>query len=167
MIRLAVEKDLNKIDELAVSVIETMTEHNIPQWDLSYPRKSHYEKDIENGTLYILEDGTIQGVMAIAEENDPPYKELTNWTDDSSIVIHRILVDPTLRRKGIAKKLFEFAVNLSLEKGFTSIKIDTHANNYIMQNLLKKLGFKEVGFLKSINRDAFELILSQFGGQDE
>ncbi|XMB66374.1 GNAT family N-acetyltransferase [Mycoplasmatota bacterium zrk1] len=157
MIRLAKKEDLNRIDELAVSVINTMKEQNIPQWNLSYPRKEHYEKDIKNGTLFVYEDDIILGVIAIAEQNDLPYEELSNWTDEFSIVIHRILVEPGLRRKGIARKLFNYAIDLSIEKGFTSIKIDTHAENYIMLNLLKKMRFKEVGYLKSIDRVAFEL----------
>ncbi|QVK20172.1 GNAT family N-acetyltransferase [Mycoplasmatota bacterium] len=157
MIRLAKKEDLNRIDELAVSVINTMKEQNIPQWNLSYPRKEHYEKDIKNGTLFVYEDDIILGVIAIAEQNDLPYEELSNWTDEFSIVIHRILVEPGLRRKGIARKLFNYAIDLSIEKGFTSIKIDTHAENYIMLNLLKKMGFEKVGYLKSIDRVAFEL----------
>ena len=162
MISLALLKDLEEIDELAVKVINNMALSNIPQWTLEYPRKSHYFKDVINNCLYIYKDsGKIIGVVTILPENDPPYKTIEGWLGEKSLVIHRLLVDPDNSKKGIAQSLFDYAYQIGLNENFESIKIDTHLENYKMRNFLKKNGFKEIGYLACINRQAYEKVLEE------
>ncbi|MCF7924109.1 MAG: GNAT family N-acetyltransferase, partial [Candidatus Izimaplasma sp.] len=90
-------------------------------------------------------------------ENDPPYKEI-KWEGHNSLVIHRILVDPKYQNKGIGKSLFNKAIELTKRGNYQSLKVDTHPDNIKMQRLIKSMGFKYVGYIKSINRLAYELI---------
>ncbi len=159
MIRKGKFSDLDVIDEIAVKVIKNMKESNIPQWDYCYPRKEHYLQDVEDECLYVFDDFGIFGAITLKPQNDPPYEDINNWTDDESLVIHRVIVDPTITRKGVASKFFAFAEDLAKKMGYTSIKVDTHKENYKMNGFLKKLGYVEMGYLPSIDRIAFEKIL--------
>lgn len=159
MIRKALLSDLDTIDSLAVKVIDNMKESGIPQWEYTYPRKNHYEQDVKDDCLYVYDENGVFGAIALKPENDPPYKDLTNWTDEESLVIHRVIVDPELGRKGIAKQFFLFAEEVAREMGYTSIKVDTHKENYKMNGFLKKLGYIEKGYLPSIDRIAFEKMI--------
>lgn len=151
--------DLNVIDSIAVDVIQNMKESNIPQWDFTYPRKIHYEQDVIDDCLFVFDDGDIQGAITLKAQDDPPYNDLTNWTDEESLVIHRVIVNPNVGRKGIAKQFFAYAEVLAVEMGYTSIKVDTHKENYKMNGFLRKIGYIEKGYLPSIDRIAFEKIL--------
>ncbi|MCF7926472.1 MAG: GNAT family N-acetyltransferase [Candidatus Izimaplasma sp.] len=154
--------DLNEIDYLAVKVIKDMQQANIPQWTLSYPRRDHYKKDIMKNRCYIYKEfDRILGVITVQAEDDPPYKTIDTWLSHNSLVIHRLIVHPKHQRKGIAKKLLFYAFYLGESTGYDSIKIDTHPDNYKMERFLVKLGFKSVGYLKTINRDAYEKLLEE------
>lgn len=162
MISLALLKDLEEIDDLAIKVINDMAKSNIPQWTLEYPRKSHYFKDVIDNALYIYkEDNKIVGVITILPENDPPYKTITGWIKEKSLVIHRVLVDPDYSKKGVAQALFNYAFQMGINEEYESIKIDTHLENYKMRNFLNKNNFREIGYLACINRQAYEKVLEE------
>lgn len=161
MIYYATIKDLEEIDELAVRVITDMKDANIPQWELSYPRKDHFLKDVEKNGLIIYKEDTILGCMAVLPENDPPYQTINSWIKEKSIVLHRILVDPNTRGKGIAQKLLDFAIQLGKKDHYESIKIDTHLENYKMISFLEKNGFIRGDYIESINRIAYEKLLEE------
>jgi ribosomal protein S18 acetylase RimI-like enzyme len=160
MITYATVDDLMEIDELAVSVIENMGQSNIPQWTLKYPRYEHFEQDVIRQALIVYKDNdSIAGAMAILEENDPPYKTISSWQKEYSIVIHRLIVDPNKANSGIAQKMLDFAIAYGLQHGYESIKIDTHLDNYKMRRFLKKNGFIEGDYIAVMDRIAYEKIL--------
>ena len=162
MITYATFDDLFELDELAVNVITHMKELKIPQWELSYPRYEHFEKDVmKKGLIIYKENDKILGCMAILPENDPPYKTISSWKKEYSMVIHRVLVDPTVQSKGVASKLMQFAVKESKLQGFESIKIDTHLDNYKMRKFLQRNGFIEGDYIEVIDRIAYELVLEE------
>ena len=160
MLLLATYKDLLEIDNLAELVISDMEKANIPQWKKGYPAFDDFKKDIDNSALYIYqEDNAILGTITILPENDPPYKTINSWLKEKSIVIHRMLVHPDFRNKGIAKILLDEAIHNALSNHYESIKIDTHLENYKMRSFLKKNGFIELEYLKVIDRLAYEKVL--------
>ena len=66
MIRLATKDDLLSITQLVKEAKQIMEEFNNNQWDDEYPAKEHFEEDIENKTLYVLDvDHTIYGFIVI------------------------------------------------------------------------------------------------------
>ena len=162
MIRLATITDLDRVDALAVRVIEHMATANIPQWTLAYPRKQHYRNDVRKKALFVYEqDGRIVGAFTILPEQDPPYETITGWLTNhgESLVIHRAIVDPNRERSGVASTLMNHAFALARQGGFKSIKIDTHHDNYKMRNFLRKHGFRHIGYLAVIDREAYERLL--------
>ena len=161
MIRLAQHTDLDRIDEIAVAAIHDMATSNIPQWNLSYPRKQHFQKDVDNHSLFVCEaNNVIMGAMVILPENDPPYETITGWhiPHGQSMVIHRAIVDPHYRNQGVAQALLDYAITLAQTSGYQSIKIDTHHDNYKMRRFLEKNSFIYIGYLEVIDREAYELL---------
>ena len=160
MIRLATKQDLKRIDAIAKATILNMAESGIPQWTMSYPRLKHFEKDFETGHLFVNEqNNTILGAMVLKPENDPPYETITGWTapHGKSLVIHRVVVDPKVHRQGIFQDLMDFAIDMAKSTGYQSIKIDTHHGNYKMHRFLEKNGYRYIGYLDVIDREAYEL----------
>jgi len=163
MITYATIDDLFELDELAERVIAQMKESNIPQWEFRYPRYEHFEQDVIKKALLIYkEDETIVGCMAILPENDPPYRTISSWKKDYSIVIHRVLVDPAVQNKGIAKAMLDYAKQYGTQHGYESIKIDTHLDNYKMRRFLEKNGFIEGDYIAVMDRIAYEYLLEDY-----
>ncbi len=153
-------EDLDTIDKISVECISKMKIDNIGQWEIDYPRKKHFKTDIEQDILYVYEiDQKVKGVIAIDKTFAESYRELASWSTEKGLVLHRIMVSSSARGLGIAKKMFNFAIELAKEKKYSSIKIDTHTENFIMLNLIEKYHFEYRGYLKSINRSAYELLI--------
>ncbi len=154
--------DLEELDKLALLVIEDMAKSNIPQWSKGYPASTHFKKDIDDSALFVYkEDGVILGSITILPENDPPYKTINSWLKEKSVVIHRMLVHPIARKKGIASKLLNKVIEIGKLGNYESIKIDTHIENYKMRKFLKKNGFIELEYLEIIDRLAYEKVLEE------
>lgn len=161
VIRKATLNDLTSIDALSLEVINAMHKNNIHQWNLEYPRMPHFKRDIENDALFVYHyEGDIVGVMAIYEENEAPYKVI-QWIKQKSIVIHRVLIKPSLQGKGIGSSLLRFAFKYASDNQYDSVKIDTYPANHLMRTLLKNHQFHELGYIKSINRIAYERVINQ------
>lgn len=162
MITKANIRDLEAIDRLTIRVVQDMKTSGIPQWNYPYPRYKVFYKDMVLEGLYVdKKNDQVRGVMTLLEENDPAYQILDTWQGKHSLVIHRLMVDPSTRIKGIASSFLGYACELAKMGGYDSIKIDTHEANYKMRNFLTKHGFKERGYLPSINRLAYELVLEE------
>lgn len=158
-------EDLNRAQEIYDCARLFMRNHdNKNQWNSSYPGRDIIEKDIENKTGYIISENNITvGVFALLFGEDPTYKiiEEGSWLNDKPYAtIHRIASDGTCR--GILKTAVEYA--LAFEE---NIRIDTHHDNYVMQNALTKLGFKRCGIIYLENGDpriAFQLLKENYNG---
>ena len=160
MLTKATYSDLAEIDDIAYRTISHMIKLKIPQWDFSYPRRKDFEQDILNDSLYIYKElGKIIGFGVIIKENEDAYKTIDGWLKQNSLVIHRVMINPDYQKKGIAQMIIDKAVEIGINNGYESIKIDTNLDNYKMRSFLKKNKFIEIGFLEVINRIAYEKIL--------
>ncbi len=145
MIRLAIKNDLPYIEALVETAKEIMKEFNNNQWDDKYPAREHFEEDIANETLYVLEDNDeIQGFIVVDQQQSEWYDKL-DWPvkREGAYVIHRLAGNPEY--KGAATELFKFAVNLATDHGIHVILTDTFALNKPAQGLFEKFGFTKVG----------------------
>lgn len=154
--------NLQEIDDLSILVINDMKKSLIPQWELNYPRKEHFHDDVLQDALIVYkENNQILGCMTVLPENDPPYRTIHSWIKQKSIVLHRILVHPLHRKKGIANKLLDYAIKYGIENNYESIKIDTHLENYKMKHFLEKNGFVGLEYIAVMDRYAYELVLEE------
>ncbi|NTU89577.1 MAG: GNAT family N-acetyltransferase [Actinobacteria bacterium] len=137
--------DLDPVMALYGRAREFMAENGNPdQWGTSYPGKELIEQDIRDGNSYVCEeDGRLIATFAYIPGDDVTYAMIFegDWLDDSPYgVVHRITTDGTV--KGTASFCLEWAV-----RQCGNLRIDTHRDNMIMQNLLKKNGFAYCGII--------------------
>jgi RimJ/RimL family protein N-acetyltransferase len=116
---------------------------NPHQWgDGGNPRLEVLEQDIEDGVGYVMEhDGRIVGAFAfiIGEDETYGYIEDGAWLNDEQYgTIHRIAGDGST--KGVLQACVEFGSAL-----IGNLRIDTHHDNVVMQNAIRKCGFEECG----------------------
>ena len=143
-IRKAEKTDLPAIETIYAGARIFMEEHGNPtQWSGGYPSRTLLEQDIEKEKLYLVCECTeIRGVFYFAVEADPTYAVILegSWNADQSYgVIHRIAGDGS---GGILRTAVRYALNQS---GY--VRIDTHEDNYVMQNALSRLGFIRCGII--------------------
>lgn len=142
MIRKAVHSDLNEILEIYENARRFMAENGNPdQWKNVHPPKASLIENINEQKLYVLtNDGIIDGVFFFDNGPDPTYEYIEGaWLNDKPYcVIHRIASSG--RVKGVLKECVEYCL-----KFCNNIKIDTHADNKIMQKRLTSLGFIHCG----------------------
>ena len=155
MFRKAVLKDLDAICLIADKTVEAMHQIKLYQWGQDYPKRPHFLRDIEASWGYVYEEsGDILGYCAFNDE-EPTY-QVIDWKHDRGLVVHRLMVDPLMRLKGIGALMMTEAIKEAKKRHFEAIWVDTHPSNQAMQNLLKRMQFKERGFIDSIYRIAYE-----------
>ena len=116
---------------------------NPNQWWDYHPAESILREDIPKKQLYVIEsEGIIGGVFAYIQGADPTYLEIEggSWLNDEPYgVIHRIASDGS---GGILKAAVEFAAG-----HVDYLRIDTHADNHVMQKAVRKQGFRYCGII--------------------
>lgn len=155
MIRKANRDEISVIASLARKARNHMQSIGLNQWIGEYPNEVDFSKDMHSNGLFVYEHhGQILGSISILPENDLPYK-IIQWQENDSLVVHRLFVDPDHQNEGIGMKLFHYAQILT-RNDYLSLKVDTHPDNHRMQALILKMGFQYMGYIKSINRLAYE-----------
>lgn len=142
-IRKAQWEDFYRILEIYAIAREFMAKTGNPtQWGNYYPPLQMLEADIPAGNLYVVEDEAIHGVFAYFTEPDPTYAYIEDgaWLDDSPYgTIHRVAADGS---GGVFTAVLRFAVERN-----PHVRIDTHADNKVMQHVLEKHGFQRTGII--------------------
>ena len=144
-IRKTKPEELEAVLEIYAYARQFMAEHGNPnQWRNTNPPRERVEKDIKEGKSYVcVEDEELLGVFYFAIEEDPTYVVIYDgeWKNQEPYaVVHRIA------SAGKAKGVGTFCMNWAYEQ-FSNVKIDTHRDNVVMQNMLKKNGFAYCGII--------------------
>ncbi len=147
IIRNSEEKDFARIMEIYSHARNFMKEHGNPnQWGpTNWPPEELIHEDIKNGNSFVClnDEGKVVGTFfyIAGEDIEPTYRNIEDgvWLDDSAYgVVHRIAAD------GSEKGIGEYCINWAFNK-CRHLRIDTHPDNVVMQNLLSKLNFKHCG----------------------
>ena len=94
--------------------------------------------------------------MAAARINREQVAEYANadWNydapDDEIIVLHTLVVSPSVKGKGYGSDFVAFYENYALEEGCRYLRMDTNARNVAARSLYAKLGYTEVGIVDSV-----------------
>ena len=140
----AVMEDLPAIEKIYAYARGFMASTGNPnQWGATHPPVDQLREDIRRGRLYTVcgEDG-IHGVFYFWIGDDPTYENIYDgaWhRDDPYGTIHRIAGDGS---GGILKAAVEFCSGQ-----IDYLRIDTHADNRVMQNALEKLNYRPCGII--------------------
>ena len=154
MVRKATLNDILTLDAMAERTVSTMHAKGLDQWSASYPRRTHFEADVQAGVGYVYDDGKIKGYFALIT-HDPYYDDIP-WQGKSGVAVHRIFTDPLNQRTGTAKAMMMAIIQEAKNRGLESIWIDTHPANDAMRAFLHYFQFQERGFIDAIYRIAYE-----------
>ena len=157
-IRLAEYTDLPRLLEIYQTARGFMRQTgNMNQWINGYPSEELLEADIAGHCLYAVEeDGELHGVFAFICGDDPTYASIEGgaWLSDAPYgTIHRIGSD------GQSRGMFTEVLRICREMQ-PHVRLDTHADNLVMQHVVQKHGFQYCGVIYLENGDprlAYEL----------
>lgn len=154
MIRKAAYEDLPVLMEIFRNARTIMrSSGNLHQWNDGYPSEEIVLRDIEEGHCVLLcEQDRVMATMAFIPGPDPTYARIYDgkWLSGSPYhVIHRIAVSEP--GHNAARTLLDWAFERA-----SSIRIDTHKDNVIMQHVLSEYGFVHCGMILLTNGDPRE-----------
>ncbi len=163
-IRKSTEADVARMMEIYCHARAFMAAHGNPkQWGATnWPPEELIHRDIAEGDSYVCvnEAGRVAGTFFFRHGTDiePTYREIENgaWLENTPYgVVHRIASD------GSEKGIGAFCINWAYQQ-CGHLRMDTHGDNAVMQNLLKKLGFVPCGIIHVLEdpdpRIAFEKV---------
>lgn len=145
-IRLSTPDDLDRIMDIVEEARLIMRRSgNHRQWINGYPQRELIEEDIRRKQSYLItEDGQPVAVFTLVAGPDPTYAAIEEgqWMDNTLPyhVIHRIASTP--QSHNVMHRLLQFAFTID-----PNIRIDTHADNAIMQHIMEKEGFTYCGII--------------------
>lgn len=117
---------------------------NPRQWNTTWPPESLLREDIRLGRLLAAEvNGEIAAVFVYLQgvDIDPSYRKIENgsWARGGEYgVVHR------LAASGAVPGMGAYCLNWAFAQCH-HLRVDTHGDNAVMQNLLAKLGFAQRG----------------------
>ena len=136
-IRQTRQEDLAEVMAMYDYARRFMQEHgNGNQWINGYPSEELISNEIKASHSFVCENeqGELVGTFCYIEGIDPTYLKIYEgeWLNDEPYaVIHRMASNG--KQKGISTECLKWAF-----AHCDNIRIDTHRDNIVMQNLLKK-----------------------------
>ena len=149
-IRKAKIEEVDRIMDIYAHARAFMAETGNPkQWGATnWPPQDLIEQDIARGKCHVccVDEGSSAQVVGVfyydfGHDIDATYRDITDgaWISDAPYgVVHRIASDGST--KGVGTFCIEWAF---AQCGH--LRIDTHGDNVVMQNLMRKLGFTQCG----------------------
>jgi len=150
IIRSAREQDMPRLLEIYEIARSTMrASGNLHQWNNGYPSEEVLREDITLGRLYVMEqDGQAEAAFVFFVGVEPTYARIEGaWlTDRPYGVIHRVASSGAIR--GVVPTMVAWCRERAEE-----LRIDTHADNTIMQRQVERSGFARCGIIYLENGD--------------
>lgn len=150
-IRKATLADIPQMIEIFAIARQFMADTGNPnQWAPSYPSVQQLTADIDSGDSYVCQDnGNIVATFVLRGGDDPTYEVIYDgaWKNNNPYAtIHRIASNGQVR--GMFRKTMEYAL-----QHYSTIRIDTHRDNKVMQHVIEKYGFQYCGIIHCWNGD--------------
>lgn len=145
-VRPACIEDVPRLMELFRQARETMRrDGNLTQWAGEYPSADVVLEDIRLGRCFVIEnDGAVAGTFAFIKGIEPTYNRIYDgaWLEDTLpyATIHRLA--GAHDSHGVAQACFAWAWEQC-----RNLRVDTHADNHIMQHCIQKAGFTYCGII--------------------
>ena len=145
-IELATLNELDRVKEIAEACAKNMIDNNIFQWNDKYPSREIFKEDIKNKSLYVSKiNQEVVGCIMFSSSKDDVYKTV-NWIteDEYNLYIHRLAVDPIFQKRGIARKMMDFAEDFAKSNNYISIRLDTFSQNPRNNKFYKSRGYNKL-----------------------
>lgn len=154
LFRQATAEDLDAVMAIIENGRSSLASQGLDQWQGGSPTVEMISADIEAGHTHVVvdEDGTCLGTIALIDTGDPDFDRVTSgaWLTESAnspedgevryLTIHRLATAKAAVRKGVATFMIERSYEMAREKGFASVRVDTHEGNVPMQSAFEKNG---------------------------
>ncbi len=144
-IRVARKEDLPVLMEIYDAARAFMRSRgNTVQWIGGYPSRELVSDGIAAGDQYVyVHEGRIVATFWFAVAPEPTYAEIYDgaWLDDAPYgVVHRLASDGSL--KGVGEACLDWCLHRC-----GNIRVDTHADNAVMHDLLRRAGYEKCGVI--------------------
>lgn len=144
-IRKTKNTELDAVLNIYENARKFMADHGNPtQWGNTEPTEKQVIEDIESGNSYVcVENEEIIATFYFFNGPDKIYDKIYEgqWLNEKEYgVVHRIATTGKVRGTG------SYCINWAVNK-CGNLKIDTHEDNIVMQNMLKKNGFLYCGII--------------------
>ena len=141
--------DIDFIAEIILAASRRLGQAGVDQWQRGYPNRGSVERDVEAevGRVLTTDAGQIVAYGALIYTGEPAYNDLMGgeWlTDGEYAVIHRLCVAEEFVGQGCSRE-FMLSAEREAKTKVTSMRIDTHPENKIMQSLVGSLGYSYCG----------------------
>lgn len=151
LIRKSTKADLPRMLDIFATARRFMALTGNPhQWAETYPSAQLLMEDVESGDSYVCVEGDkVVGTFVLRGGDDPTYNIIYNgaWPNARPYAtIHRIA------SSGEVKGIFSAAVDFALNH-YSTLRIDTHRDNHVMQEAVRKAGFDYCGIIHCWNGD--------------
>jgi ribosomal protein S18 acetylase RimI-like enzyme len=147
-IRPAHIKELDVLHGIVKDATRHMDEQGIPQWDEIYPNKLILKDDVEREQMHVIEvEGRVAGLIVINEEQSPEYADVAWEYSGRVLVIHRLTIDPTYQRRGLAMRLMDFAEEIAVTEKYDCIRLDAFKCNPAAFTLYENRAYRMAGIV--------------------
>lgn len=162
--RRATITDIDTICQIIAAASQRLGAAGIDQWQRGYPNRQSIECDVARREGWVLCDGEqIVAYGAVIFTGERAYDDITagEWlTSGRYAVVHRLCVAEQRVGEGWSRKFMQQVEGLARENALSSVRIDTHPDNLIMQHLVDSLGFTYCGdVVIESRRLAYEKVL--------
>lgn len=162
--RQATPRDLPTIYEILEGAIRRLGAMGVDQWQHGYPNRERIAQDVADGVGYVIEEeDRVVAYGAVIFTGEEAYRAIEGrWLTDEEnyVVVHRMCVAEEVVGRGFGRRFMEAAEEFAHGR-VKSFRVDTHADNRVMQSLLPRLGFTRCGiiYFESRHLVAFEKII--------
>ncbi|MBE6195747.1 MAG: GNAT family N-acetyltransferase [Rikenellaceae bacterium] len=163
--RPTLKEDIGRIMELVAAAQAWFRDRGIDQWQDGYPTAAVFEQDILRGNSYVgVVDDRVLLTGCLSFDGEPTYREIFEggWLNEAPYgVVHRLVVDPACKGRGLAGAFLHFCYAEASRRGIKNIRIDTHLQNLPMQRLIARHGFLHCGRIvleSGADREAYQLM---------
>lgn len=156
MIRKAMETDLDAVSKIYEHIHEQEQQKKMCIGWISniYPTRATAEKALERGDLFVYEEGKAICASAIINQIQVDVYAECDWKyqafDNEVMVLHTLVVDPSVTAKGIGKKFVAFYEDYARENGCRVVRMDTNSKNALARSFYAKLGYREAGIVPCV-----------------
>ena len=164
IIRYAQPSDTERIMLIIADAQRFLRNCGVDQWQDGYPNRGRIEQDLAEGIGHVIEENDrVVAYGAVILTGEEAYRAIDGgWLSDEEnyVVVHRMCVADEVVGQGFGRRFMEAVEQLSRGR-VRSFRVDTHADNRVMQSLLPRLGFTRCGTIRIDGRpfEAFEKII--------